>query len=288
VGRLRALARSRRYGLALLVALAVSTTLMAAAGAPQRRMGRLGWDPFAPPPARIIPPNSYDGGFRFCRASFRTSAEGDGDGWYVDYPLAEENLSTRLAEVTKTRVSQDPEGVPLHIVVPLKDPELFQCPFLMMTEPGGAYFDDEEAKQLRTYLLKGGFLWVDDFWGSLAWEWWSSQIAKALPPDDYPIFDVPLTHPIFHAVFDVDHVPQIPNVGLWRMAQLTSERGADSAEPHFRGIEDHHGRLMVVMTHNTDFGDAFEREGDSPDYFRRFSVPGYAIAVDVIVYALTH
>ena len=88
-----------------------------------------------------------------------------------------------------------------------------------------------------------------------------------MPPEEYPIFDVPLTHPIFHAVFDVDKVPQIPNVGLWRNAQLTSERGADSAEPHFRGIADHKGRLMVVMTHNTDFGDAFERERTAPTTF---------------------
>ena len=166
-----------------------------------------------PPAPRIAPAMPYDGSFRFCRGSFRTTPEGDGDGWYVDYPLSDENLSTRLAEVTKTRVSQDLEGVPVHMVLPLTDPALFECPFVMMSEPGGAYFDEAEAEHLRTYLLKGGFLWVDDFWGTHAWQWWSSQIAKALPSEEYPIFDVPLTHPIFHAVFDVDKVPQVPNVG---------------------------------------------------------------------------
>jgi hypothetical protein len=235
-----------------------------------------------------MPAEPYDGTFRFCRLSFRNSPDGDGDGWFVDYPMADENLSTRLSELTKVRVGHDFEGTPIHMVIPLTDAALFECPFVMASEPGGAYFDRTEAAKLRTYLLKGGFLWVDDFWGSAAWEWWSGQIAKALPPSDYPIFDVPLDHPIFHTVFNVDRVPQIPNVGLWRSAHLTSERGWDSAEVHFRGIADHSNRLMVVMTHNTDFGDAFERERDSPDYFRRFSSPGYAIGINIIIYALTH
>ena len=237
---------------------------------------------------RIVPEGSYDGSFRFCRVSFRNSPEGDGDGWYVDYPRADENLSIRLAELTKAPVTHDVEGNPMHIVVPLTDPELFNCPFVMMTEPGGSYFDEDEAKQLRTYLLKGGFLWADDFWGSYAWEWWSGQIDKALPHSEYPIFDVPLTHPIFHTMFNISEVPQVPNIGLWIRAHETSERGSDSAQPHFRGIEDHKGRLIVVMTHNTDFGDSYERESESPDYFQRFSVPGYAIGIDVLLYAMTH
>ena len=138
------------------------------------------------------------------------------------------------------------------------------------------------------YLLKGGFLWADDFWGSYAWDWWALQIAKALPHGEYPIVDVPINHQIFHMLYDIDRVPQIPNIGLWARAHLTSERGSDSTEVHFRGIADHAGRLMVVMTHNTDFGDAYERESEDPDYFRRFSVPGYAIGVDIILYAMTH
>jgi hypothetical protein len=239
-------------------------------------------------PARIVPAGTYDGSFRFCRISFRNAPEGDGDGWYVDYPRADENLSIRLAELTKAPVSHDGEGNPVHAVFPLTDPELFNCGFVMMTEPGGSYFDDEEAAQLRTYLMKGGFLWADDFWGSYAWEWWAGQIGKALPPREFPIFDVPLTHPIFHTLFDIKEIPQIPNIGLWMRAQITSERGEDSAEPHFRGINDSKGRLIVVMTHNTDFGDSYERESESPDYFLRFSVPGYAIGIDVVLYAMTH
>src|SRR5262245_27887984 len=169
--------------------LALSGGLVFGAGLQQRRPR---WNPFMAPPPRIMPTMPYDGNFRFCRGSFNTTPEGDGDGWYVDYPLSDENLSTRLSEITKTRVSQDLEGVPVHTVLPLSDPALFECPFVMMSEPGGAYFDEAEAANLRAYLLKGGFLWVDDFWGTHAWNWWASQIAKALPPDEYPIFDVPL------------------------------------------------------------------------------------------------
>ncbi len=253
-----------------------------------RQRWRPGGEELGAPPMRDVPPGSYDGGFRFCRVSFRNSPLGDGHGWYVDYPRADENLSIRLSELTKTRVTQDSEGVPVHIVLPLTDPELFMCPFVMMTEPGGASFDAQEAAHLRTYLLKGGFLWADDFWGTAAWQWWSDQIGRVLPPTEFPIVDVPMSHPIFHMQFDIKEIPQIPNIGLWTMSQQTSERGADSAVPHFRGIADHDGRLMVVMTHNTDFGDAFERESENPDYFRRFSVPAYAIGVDVILYSMTH
>src|SRR5579871_1006875 len=99
----------------------------------------------------------YTGTFRFCRLRFRNSPEGDGDGWYVDYPRADENLSERLSELTKTAITRDADQQPAHIVFRLTDPELFLCPFVMITEPGGSYFDADEAAHLRTYLLKGGF-----------------------------------------------------------------------------------------------------------------------------------
>src|SRR6266542_4693669 len=142
---------------------------------------------------------------------------------------------------------------------------------------------------LRQYLLKGGFLWADDFWGSLAWEVWAREIGKALPPSEYQIVDLPLSHPLFHMQFEVKRVIQIPSIGMWmNLGGGTSERGADSAEPHARAIFDKHGRMMVFITHNTDFGDAFEREGDDPTYFYTFSVEGYATGINVLLYALTH
>jgi hypothetical protein len=230
----------------------------------------------------------YDGGFRFCRIRFNTSPEGDGAGWYVDYPRADENLSLRLSQLTRIPVTTVGEGEPVRLVLQLTETDLFQCPFVMMTEPGGADLSQQEARQLGTYLRKGGFLWADDFWGSRAWEWWSMQIAKALPADEYPIVDVPLDHPMFHTMFDIKEIPQIPNIGLWESSHITSERGADSPQAYARAIFDKKGHLMVFMTFDTDFGDAFERETESPDYFQRFSVPAYEIGSDVLVYALTH
>lgn len=242
--------------------------------------------PIADDPSGRLP--AYDGGFRFCRIWFRNWSSGDGDGWYVDYPRADENLSIRFTELTKAPVTHDLEGNPFPVVVRFTDPALFRCPFIMMSEPGGSFFSDEEAANLRAYLLKGGFLWVDDFWGSRAWANWESQIAKALSPSEYPIVDLSVSHSMFRMLFPIQTLPQIPNIGLWATERRTSERWEDSDELHVRGISDRHGRVMVLMTHNTDFGDAYEREAEMPDYFKNFSVNGYAIGIDILLYAMTH
>src|SRR3954447_19742168 len=106
---------------------------------------------------RTPTPESFDGSFTFCRIMFPFANDADGGGWQVDYPRADINLSIRLSELTKTPISTDATGEPNHLVLRLTDPELFQCPFIMMTEVGAAYFSPEEAQKLREYLLKGGF-----------------------------------------------------------------------------------------------------------------------------------
>jgi hypothetical protein len=265
------------------VAAVVLVMTVAASGAAQLR-GRAGNSRTV----HFASPDDFDGGFQFCRIAFRNAADGDGDGWSVDWPRADENLSIRLSELTRVPVSMDESGNPRHLLVRLTDAALSHCPFVMMTEPGGAYFDAEEAAALRAYLQKGGFLWADDFWGSYAWDFWVNQLRKALPPNRYPIVDIPLDHPIFHELFVVSTFPQIPGIGGWRYRRATSERGADSAVPHARAINDEHGRIMVLMTHNTDFGDSYEREDEDREYFERFSVPGYAFGINALVYAMTH
>jgi hypothetical protein len=267
--------------LAIAAILATASTALA-----QRRRGR-GFG-FGYAPLRMATAESFDGGFNFCRIMFSDSYDGDGGNWSVDYPRADVNLSIRLSELTRTRISRDATGEPNHVLLRLTDDLLFQCPFIMMTEVGSTFLSPEEAARLREYLLKGGFLWADDFWGSWAWEVWAREIGKALPPE-YQIVDVPLSHPIFHTQFEVKRVLQIPSIGHWiGMGGGTSERGADSAEPHARAIFDRNGRMMVFITHNTDFGDAFEREGDDPTYFYTFSVEGYAMGINVLLYSLTH
>jgi uncharacterized protein DUF4159 len=251
---------------------------------------RPGFARFRGPAIKIATPQDFDGNFLFCRILFRNAPDGDGNGWGVDYPRADINLTFRLSELTMTTVSHDPEDGYKHVVVRLTDPMLYHCPFVMMTEPGGAYFDDAEAAQLRDYLLKGGFLWADDFWGEFAFNFWAGEIGKALPPGRYPIVDLPLDHGLFHTLYDIRRIPQIPAIDFWLgTGGQTSERGRDSAVPHVRAILDGEGgRIMVLMTHNTDFGDAFEREGDNHGYFLQFAPEGYAFGVNAIVYSMTH
>ena len=208
----------------------------------------------------------------------------------MDYPRADENLSIRLSELTKTNVNMTADGAPNYVVIQATEPELFQCPFIALTNPGRVTITEPEIAPLREYFLKGGFMWADDFWGSYAWSHWIGELRKVLPAEEYPLVSsLPIEHPIFHTQFDARRIPQIPNIGFYaRSGGRTSEQGADSSTPHAGGVFDQRGRLLVLITHNTDFGDAYEREGDDPDYFYRFSVEGYAIGIDVLLYTLTH
>jgi hypothetical protein len=251
--------------------------------------GQFGRGFFRTPP-RFPTADSFGRGFTFCRAMYSSvRREPGGQGWSTDYPNAEINFSIRLAELTRTRVSKDQTDSPQHFVVRLTDDALFQCPFVQMSDVGTLAFEESEIARLRAYLVKGGFLWVDDFWGPAAWEQWASQIARVLPPAEYPIHDVSLDHPIFRVLFDVKEIPQIPSIQFWRGSDGgTSERGDDSATPHLRGISDQRGNLLVLMTHNTDIADAWEREGEDSQYFFRFSPAGYAVGINVLVYAMTH
>jgi Domain of unknown function (DUF4159) len=265
----------------VVIALLLTTSIATA----QRRRGGYGFGRAQ----QFATLDDFDGTFQFCRMAFRADRAGYGGNWSVDYPRADENLSIRLSELTKTPVGMDPDGTPKHLLLRFTDAALFRCPFIMMTEVGSTYLDDAEAAHLREYLEKGGFLWADDFWGEGAWDAWERQLRKALPSGKYPIVDLDLSHPLFHTLMTVARVPQIPSINFWAgSGGGTSERGADSAVPHVRAINDDHGRIMVLITHNTDFGDAFEREGDNREYFLTFSVQGYAFGVDALLYAMTH
>ena len=238
---------------------------------------------------RTATPQDFDGLFHFCRIVFRNSLEGDGGGWSVDYPRADINLSVRLSELTKTNVSKAATGEPNHLLVRLTDDELFDCPFAMMTEPGGAGFDDQEAAKLRLYLEKGGFLWADDFWGEDAFEDFAGEIGKVLPRGQYPIKDLPPEHPIYRVLFPLTKIPQVPSIQFWRQSGgETSEVGAYSARAHMAAIVDSHERIMVLMTHNTDIADSWEREGDDPQFFFNFSPNGYAVGLNSVLYAMSH
>jgi hypothetical protein len=240
--------------------------------------------------SRLPTADSYDGGFNFCRGMYRSGRrDGSGNGWTTDYPDADLNFSTRFSELTKVTISRQANQEPNHLTVPLTDPFLFQCPWMMMTDVGELSFSREEADRLREYLDKGGFLWVDDFWGSWSWDAFEQEIAAVLPPGQFPIRDLMPDHPIFRMLYEVPKLPQIPSINSWRgMGGGTSELGDDSAEPHIRAISDRRGRMLVLITHNTDISDAWEREAADPQFFLEFSPNGYAVGLNVVLYAMTH
>ena len=272
--------------------LAVALVLCVVSVAAAQSGGGFGTRSFGPRgyPAKVAGPASFGRGFNFCRAVYTSgSREAGGQGWSTDYPDAELNFSTRLSELTRTRVSKDSHGRPDHLIVRLTDDALYQCPYLHLEDAGTAALTNAEVLGLRAYLLKGGFVWVDDYWGTPAWRKWLSQLGRVLPPSEYPVQSVPLDHPIFRTMFEVDQLPQIPSIQFWRRSGgETSERGSDSATPTIHGVADHHGNLMVVMTHNTDISDAWEREGEDTRFFYRFSPDGYAVGINVLLYAMTH
>ena len=274
------------------VAIVVTAAIACAAVAAGQQIWVGGWRGWGAEPPRWPSAGDFDGRFIYCRGHYTSVwREQSGSGWNTDYPGADNNFPIRLAELTRVRVKFDAGRQPHHVVVPLTDPLLSRCGILFMEDIGTAEFSGEEVRSLREFLLKGGFLWVDDSWGSTAWNQWMTQISRVLPPGEFPVFDIPPTHQMMRTLYDVKEIPQVPSINHWRRTggRSTSERGADSASVYVKGIQDARQRIMVLMTHNTDIADTWEREGEEPrSFFDTFSPRGYAIGVNVVLYAMTH
>ena len=145
---------------------------------------------------------------------------------------------------------------------------------------------EPEVTALRRYLLNGGFLMVDDFWGEYEWDNFYREIKRVFP-DREPV-ELPLEHELFHCVYDLKMKPQVPSMHFWQNTGLTYER-PDAAEVHYRAIFDDKGRMMAIICHNTDIGDAWEREGENETYFHEFSEKwSFPIGVNIVTYAMTH
>lgn len=238
-------------------------------------------------PPRFPTADTFQGAFNFCRLMFRSDHR-EKRGWSTDYPGADINLSVRLQELTKAPVTMLDEEYPEHVVVRATDDALFKCPFVLVEDGGTAVLDQDEAVRLREFLLKGGFLFVTDYWGPWAREQWDEQIGRVLPPAEYPIVPVGPEHAAWHMMYDVARVPQMPSIQSWRRSGGTTERGVPPGRVVARGIADDHGRLMVLMLHDTDIPDGWEREGEDHEYFARFSPDAYAVGINVVLYAMTH
>jgi len=207
--------------------------------------------------------------------------------WMTDYPDSDLNFSFRLQQLTSLKVDPNP------IVLELTDPRLFKYPFIYFCEPGGGFngrggglnFSPEEATALRTYLDRGGFAMFDDFWGEAEWDTFAEEMKKIFP--DQEPREIPLDHPIFHLVYDLEEKPQVPAIGVAQQG-LSYER-PDAREVHYRGFFDDQGRLVALACHNTDLGDGWEREGEDERYFHEYSEKkAYPMGINIIFYAMTH
>ena len=223
--------------------------------------------------ARIRYTNAYGGGY-FGRG---------GAGWTTDLPDSDLNLSYRLQQMTSMKV--DPDGR----ILDLTDPELADFPWIYIVEPGGLTFSNEEVVALRKYLLNGGFLMFDDFWGEAAWANVAEEMKKVFP--DRSFNELPLDHPLYSCVFQIKAKGQVPNVRTGEDSKhdgITWER-EDAKVVHHRVLYDDKGRMMVFAAHNTDNGDGWEREGEFEYYFKNFSEKiAYPLGINVIFYAMTH
>ncbi len=197
--------------------------------------------------------------------------------WATDYPKSDRQFLIVLERLTGLDMflREHPRL--------LTDENLNRFPFLYAVEVGSMSMTPEEVAALREFLLRGGFLVVDDFWGTYEWEVFEHEMGKVFP--EFPIVDVPLEHEIFHNFYDIDEIIQVPNVnngtGGWR----THER--DGYDPYVKGIFDDEGRLMVIVNWNTDLGDAWEW-AENPYYPLKYSTYAYQMGVNFIIYAMSH
>ena len=228
------------------------------------------------------------GGFTFCRLAFlEVRREPGGSSWDTT-SLRPTGTSLRGFPNLLLHRSLDGNTVSpgSRSCVP-PTPICSSVPFLFASHVGVAGFEEDEAAALGEYLEKGGFLWVDDFWGNAAWNQWVRQMELVLP--GRTIVDLPMEHPLFEIVYDVPRLPQIPSIQHWRRSGGgTSERGFESRQPHIRAVLDDDGRIMVLITHNTDIADGWEREAEDPQFFYSFSPDAYAVGVNVVVWMMTH
>jgi hypothetical protein len=254
--------------------------------------------PYSQPPnaSDLRPLEAVDDGFVFCRLAYDSDrTESDGNGWATDFPRADINFMTRLSELTITRnssrfkdmrPSESLDGAKFdHWVVKVGDRNLFLCPFVVTSDVGTMNLSETDALNLRNYLLKGGLLWVDDFWGTQSWYQWMRELRKVFP--DRPVLTPTFDHPIYNTHYNITKTLQVSNVNRW-LSGIIQERGEDSPETPLQIVVDDYDRVMIVMTHNSDVQDTWEQEAANADYMATFSPDGYALGINILLYAMSH
>jgi len=219
---------------------------------------------------KALPAVTYDSHFAFTRIRYGARVGRGASGWEHDYPTADRNFSAILDYITNMRVHLDGSNI-----LDLEDPRIFENPVIYMSEPGYWTTDEREATNLRTYLLKGGFIIFDDFDGDAEWRNLVTQMKVVLPEHDFIRLDV--THPIFQSFYGLKSLniphPMLPGI-----------------EPVFLGLFDNNrqsGRMLAIANWNNDIGDYWEWSAEGL-YGEASTADAYRLGVDLLVYEMTH
>ena len=237
---------------------------------------------------KALTPGFREDVFTFARLKFRAERDyrfGGGRQWDDDTPEADLNLIFRLYQVTSLKVR------PGLNFIDITTKDLANYPFVYLASAGQALFTDEEAAALRHYMLSGGFIMADDFWGDEQWAHFHQQIKRVFPHLE-PV-ELTLEHRIFHTVFDFKKQPQVPSVGAYLRTRQSYDPGwpyyERNQDPHYYALYDDKQRMMALICHNNHYGDGWEHEGDDESYFDRFSEPmAYPMLINILVYTMAH
>ena len=223
--------------------------------------------------ARLMypPVGPRNGGFQF----MGTWKEG-ASNWTMDYPRSDRHLSQAVRRLTRVQARSVEEPIDLD------DRDVFDWPWLYGVEVGHWNLTEEQASTMREFLLRGGFFMCDDFHGTVEWSFFETSMHRVFP--DRPIVEIDNANAIFHTIYDLDSRYQVPGAQFLETGRIWEK---DGKIPHWRGIYDDSGRLMVAICFNMDLGDSWEH-ADNPQYPARFSDLGLRLGVNYIVYSMTH
>ncbi|HTW67224.1 MAG TPA: DUF4159 domain-containing protein [Bryobacteraceae bacterium] len=197
--------------------------------------------------------------------------------WTIDYPRSDRHLSAAVRRLTRIQARSVEEPVNLD-----DGNEVYNWPWLYGVEVGHWNLTDAQAAKLRDFLLRGGFFMCDDFHGTDEWNIFIASMSRVFP--DRPIVDIENSNPIFHTIFDLDDRYQVPGEQFVYSHRVYEK---DGYVPHWRGIFDDKGRIMVAICHDMDLGDSWEN-ADNPLYPEKYTALGMRIGINYIVYAMTH
>lgn len=214
--------------------------------------------------------------YAFARLRYRSYGGRRGASWGTDSNKAERIFVQGVRRLTRLHTRS------VEQIVDVDSDEIYNWPWLYAVETGRWHLTDDQAKRLRTYLDRGGFLMVDDFHGTSEWANFAENLAKVFP--DRPVLELESDHPIFHVLYELGERVQVPGRQFIRSGQ-TYER--DGVEPRWRAILDHKGRVQVAICHNMDLGDAWEW-ADTPEYPEKYASMAYRIGINYLVYSFTH